>query len=572
MHFHPLYEVSVPSPDAIVDVLVAAGVRYVFGLSGGHTGRIFGALEKRQDEIRTVLVREESLAAAMAETIGRISGSPGVVLGQGPWVLGNGLLGTIEAHLSSTPMLLLTDFSDTPGRSLHAPYQSGTGEYGNWNARQAFAAVTKQVFAAEDPTAAVTATQLAIKHALTGEPGPVAVIFSLRALDGVVGGTNTPRLYPTAPHIAKPMSGLPSLDAVSEALVSAKRPLIIAGNGVRVGQAESSLAAFALKAGIPVVTTPSGKGVFDEEHPLAYGVMGGFGNPSAHKVLGEADVLLAVGTKLSATDTVNASSELIDPSRQHLIQVDVEPRNLAWTFPVPQAILGDAREVLDALRMAWAGDVRENWAGGFNTPRCVPLPASSPGASAIHPHELVMAMKSLLPPETIYACDAGENRIFMLHFLQGAGAGKFIQPAGAGPMGYAIPSAMACKLLRPDVPVVAFSGDGGFSMTMNGLLTAVEARLPIIAIIMNNDALGWSQHSRGAFATQFNRVNYATIAMGMGCAGFRASGLEALKHALAEALAVTRGSDQPAVIDVETSMEVSFAKLSYQETRRLSAA
>ncbi|MBE0695279.1 MAG: hypothetical protein IH590_19535, partial [Aquamicrobium sp.] len=177
MPFQPLYPEPVPSPDAVVDVLAAAGIRYVFGLSGGHTGRIFGALEKRQDAIRTVLVREESLGAVMAETVGRMTGVPGVLLGQGPWVLGNGLVGTIEAHLSASPLLLMTDFTDTPPFSMHGPYQSGTGDYGGWDARQAFRGVAKEVFTAEEPNPAVVATQLAIKHALSGQPGPVAVIY-----------------------------------------------------------------------------------------------------------------------------------------------------------------------------------------------------------------------------------------------------------------------------------------------------------------------------------------------------------------------------------------------------------
>lgn len=571
MTFAQLYSEKIPAPDAIVDVLIAAGVRFVFGLSGGHTGRIFGALEKRQSQIRTVLVREESLAAVMAETVGRMTGVPGVVLGQGPWVLGNGLLGTIEAHLSSSPMLLLTDFSDTPGHSLHAPYQSGTGGYGNWDARQAFGAVTKQVFTAEEPNTAVAATQLAIKHALTGEPGPVAMIYGLRALDGMAGGDAVPRLFSTEPLIAKPTTGLPPLDPLIAAMRKAARPLVLAGNGVRVGGAEMALSRFVRAAGLPVVTTPAGKGVFDEDDPLSCGVIGGFGNPSANRALGASDLVLAIGTKLSATDTVNAHVDLIDPARQDLIQIDVEPRNLSWTFPVTQALVGDAGAVMEALLETWEGPARMNWTVGHNTPRTVPLPPSSPGASAIHPHELITTMQSMLPPETIYACDAGENRIFMLHVLRAAGAGRFIQPAGAGPMGYAVPSAMARKLLEPNVPVVAFSGDGGFSMTMNGLITAVEAGLPIIAVVMNNDALGWSQHSRGPFATQFNRIDYAAIARGMGCAGLRASGIEELKVSLSEALRITQEEGRPAVVDVETSMEVSFARLAYAETRALSA-
>src|SRR6201994_4642460 len=140
-----------PVGDLIGRVLHEAGIEYVFGISGGHTGRIIAGLSKYQNSVRMVTVREESLAGVMAEVYGRLTRKPGVIIGQGPWVLGNGLIGTMEALLSASPMLLLTDFSDSPGFNLHGPYQAGTGDYGVWNARQAFGGVTKQVFEANDP-------------------------------------------------------------------------------------------------------------------------------------------------------------------------------------------------------------------------------------------------------------------------------------------------------------------------------------------------------------------------------------------------------------------------------------
>lgn len=566
MTYSPLYATPVPAPEAIVDVLVDAGVRYVFGLSGGHTGRIFAALEKRQDVIRTLLVREESLGSVMAETVGRMTGVPGVVLGQGPWILGNGLLGTIEAKLSSSPMLLLTDFSDTPPFGLHAPYQSGTGEYGGWDARAAFGAVTKQVFHADAPNPAVIATQLAVKHALAGQPGPVAVIYSISALDGLAGGEAEPRLYRSLPYITPAQTGLPDLGPAVAALKAAKTPVILAGNGVRIAGAEKELACLAGRTGIPVVTTPTGKGVFDEGSPLSAGTMGAYGNPLANWALGRADLVLVVGSKLSASDTLAGGSALIDPSRQVLIQIDREPRNLGWTQPVDHALQGCARHVLGALASVLQGSrTLTSWMTGANVPRTAPVPDL--GIDLLPP-AIIATMQDCLPAETIYTCDAGENRIFMLHYLLNRAAGRFSQPAGAGPMGYAVPSALAQSLLNPGRPVVAFCGDGGFSMTMNGLITAVEEQLPILCVVMNNSALGWSQHSRGPFATQFARVDYAAIARGMGCAGFSARTRQELGEAFDAALAAL-GQGQPAVVNVETSMAMSFAELAHARTRRL---
>jgi acetolactate synthase-1/2/3 large subunit len=550
------------STDLIVRVLEEAGIDAVFGISGGHTGRIFASLERCQATIRTVLVREESLAAVMGEVYGRLTRKPGVVLGQGPWVLGNGLVGTIEARLSSSPMLLLTDFSDTPPFSLHGPYQSGTGEYGNWDARQAFAGITKQVFAVHEPMPAVHATQLAIKHALTGQPGPVAVIYSITALSGTVTAESEPRLYPTQHYlpVPPPPADPVAVEAAAKALSAARRPVLIAGNGVRLSAAHEALRRFAEAAGIPVVTTPSGKGGLAETHALALGVFGTFGIDAANACVAEADLVLVVGSKLTASDTAKENPALLDPERQTFIQIDVEPRNASWTFPVEHVLLGDAGRILDQLRDA----IGEGPAGGiervaeyrrrhgyFNEE------AYTSSASPLLPQRIISELHRHLPDDVIVTCDAGENRIFMTHCYQTRMAGSFLQAAGAGPMGFGIPAALAAKLVYPDRPVVAVCGDGGFAMTMNGLMTAVEQNLPIIVVIFNNQALGWSLHSRGPFATTLGDFDHAAIARGMGCEGVRITEASQLGAALRTALE----SNRPTVIDVLTSLDVSFEDL-----------
>ena len=550
------------STDLIVQVLEEAGIDAVFGISGGHTGRIFGALEQRQATIRTVLVREESLAAVMAEVYGRLTRKPGVVLGQGPWVLGNGLVGIIEARLSSSPMLLLTDFSDTPPFGLHGPYQSGTGEYGNWDARQAFAGVTKQVFAVHEPMPAVHATQLAIKHALTGQPGPVAVIYSITALTGSVSAESEPRLYPTRHYlpVPPPPADPQAVTAAAKALGAARRPVLIAGNGVRLSAAHEALRRFAEAAGIPVVTTPSGKGGLAETHALALGVFGTFGSEAANACVADADLVLVVGSKLTASDTARENPALLNPERQTFIQIDVEPRNASWTFPVEHVLLGDAGRILDQLRDA-IGQGTQDGVGRVAEYRrrhgYFDGESYASSASPLLPQRIIGELQRHLPEDVLVTCDAGENRIFMTHCYQTRTAGSFLQAAGAGPMGFGIPAALAAKLVHPDRPVVAVCGDGGFAMTMNGLMTAVEQNLPIIVVIFNNQALGWSLHSRGPFATKLGDFDHAAIARGMGCEGVRITEASQLGAALRTALECNR----PTVIDVLTSLDVSFEDL-----------
>jgi acetolactate synthase I/II/III large subunit len=555
-----------PVADLIGRVLHEAGIEYVFGISGGHTGRIITGLSKYQNSVRMITVREESLAGVMAEVYGRLTRRPGVLIGQGPWVLGNGLIGTMEAYLSSSPMLLLTDFSDATPFHLHAPYQQATGDYGSWDARRAFGGVTKQLMQAHTPVAAVQATQLAIKHATAGQPGPVTVLFSMDSLTGEVEPDSQPILYPTRYYLppAPPPADNARTAVAAEALLGAVQPVIIAGNGVRIAQAYSSLAALTEATGAPVVTTAAGKGVFPEIHPLALGVFGTFGTAAANAAVSGADLILAIGTKLGPSDTAWENRDLLDPTRQTFIQIDIEPKNASWTFPAEHVLVGDAAIVLTQMLETLASKSSGRRAAGES--RVAHLRrahgyfdarAYTADDAPLLPQRVIGELMRTLPPEAIVTCDAGENRILMTHFYQTKQAGGFLQAAGSGPMGFAIPAAMGARLVHPDRPAIAVCGDGGFAMTMNGLMTALEHDIPIIVVVFNNNALGWVYHGSGPFAAEFKDFDHGAIARAMGCEGVRVTEPEALGPALVAALKAR----VPTVIDVRTSMDVSFADI-----------
>src|SRR5262249_30427585 len=164
----------VSTPDAIVRVLEEAGIEYVFGMPGGKTIPIFNALYDHQSTIRTVLVREEGQAAVMADVYGRLTGKPGVTMGQGAFMLTNAGMGLVEAYLAGSPVLVLSELSDHAPFSHHAPYQAGTGDYGTWNAAATIAGYTKQVFVAREGSPAVHQTQPANKNPIRGPPRPRA--------------------------------------------------------------------------------------------------------------------------------------------------------------------------------------------------------------------------------------------------------------------------------------------------------------------------------------------------------------------------------------------------------------
>lgn len=550
-------------PDAICHVLIEAGIRTVFGVPGGHTGHIYNACEGHANALRTMVLRQESLAGVMAEVTGRITGLPGVVMGQGAWVLGHGVIGTLEAHLSSSPMLLLTELSDTPGFDLHAPYQAGTGDYGLWDARKAFEAITKQVFLARDAVSAVQATQLAIKHALAGQPGPVAILYSRSALlGGPVGPDSVPLLYKTRHYLppAPPPADQASVESAAQAIRAAERPLIWAGNGVRIARAEEALRRFAEATGIPVVTSATGKGVIAENHPLALGPAGTFGVHAAGMTCADADLVIVAGSKLGASDIGRESPALFDPRRQTFVQIEIEPRNASWVVPAEHVLVGSVGVVLDQLREAISP---AQYARTLGEARVQAIRAEyghfdadwrHSDAEPLQPQRVIAGMEAVLREDIIVTCDAGENRMMINHHYQSRVAGGVLQPAGAGPMGYAIPAALAAKVAHPDRTVVAVAGDGGFAMSSNGLISAIDHGLKIIVVVFNNASLGAVVHDTGTYGARFAPVDHAAMARGMGCRGIRVSRAADIEAAFREALAC----EGPVVLDFITSPDASF--------------
>ncbi len=550
--------------DGIIWALADAEVPAVLGMPGGNTGGIFSALHGHPT-IRTVQVREESIGATMAEAYGRLSGRPLVVMGQAEWIAGNAGQGYIEALTGSAPLVILTDMSDGGSLSHHGQYQAGTADHGTWDVRKTLEGMTKRVFCSYFPAQAVQHTQLAIKHALTGDPGPVAVAFHSSALRGRVGPDSHPRLWSTRHYLVERPRSVDdaALERAAEALVESERPVIIAGNGVRVGQACDALHRFAHELELPVVTTSGGKGVIPETDDLALGVMGTFGVPEANAELAAADLIIAVGTRLAPIDTGDENPSLIDPGRQSLIQIDVEPLNVAWTHPVDHPLIGDAGYVLDRLRDAAGGRGQPAWGRGVDRVASARDRHGEPIGADFHddtlpllPRRIIRALQESLPADTIVTADAGENRLFMLHWFKSLVPGGLLMPAAGGGMGYAVPAALGARLRYPEHPIVAVCGDGGFAMSIHALMTSVQEDLPIAVVVLNNNALGWVLHGMGdkAVASRFDEFDHAEIARSIGARGIRIESAAHLETTLDE-LAEVR---ETVVVDVPESLATSF--------------
>ncbi len=565
-------EVSVA--EAIMRAIEAMGVDLAIGIPGGNTGILFDALRDHQSTIRTVLVRQESLASIMAEVYGRLTGKPAVAMGQGMFMLSNAMLGTLEAYCGSSPMLIFTDLSDGTPFSHHAPYQSGTGDYRTWDAKSVFKGVTKATFLPHGPAETVQSTQLAVKHALTGERGPVALLYHSAALRSRVGPDSVPKLYASQSYLPPPPAPADPecIKNAAQALLSAEAPVILAGNGIRISGAYSPLQELAELIAAPVATTASGKGVFPENHHLALGVFGNFGQRVANRTMAVADTIFVIGSKLSPSDTVGQNPQFLDATLQHFIQLDIEAKNASWTFPCDHVVIGDAslalqqlcqcirelgppsEEVLQARKAQHTNNRKEY--GFFDSQEAVSEEIP------LLPQRIINEIRNGLDDDAIVTCDAGENRLFMTHWFQTRQAGTLISPAATGGMGYAIPAAMGAKLAKPSSRTVAVCGDGGFPMSMNGLITCCEENIPITVIIFNNSALGWVRSGQGErrIASEFSDINYADIAESLGCRGFHIEQPGTLQTALKE----TAESEVPVVLDVITSKKFTFMDVSSQ--------
>ncbi len=557
--------------EKICDVLVEAGIDYVFGIPGGATVPIWDALFDRQDKIRVLLARHEQAASCMADLYGRMAGKPGVLMGQGAFIASNGSFGIMESYLSGSPMLILTDTSDG-GFSQHGNYQSGTGEYGSYDIVGILRSISKYVTYAVTPEEAVRGVQLAIKHAMSGRPGPACVVMRNSAITGEVDPQKPPRIHHTAGYLRESLSAPPAeeIEKASRFLLEAQRPVLIAGNGIHSSRTYGELRELAELLGIPVATSYKGKSTFPEVHPLAVGMMGTFGQKVANDVIADADLLLVAGCSLSPTDTKRESPQLIDSTRQKIIQIDIDSRNMGWTHPVEMALLGDLKivlsQLLDTLKGMTGGETvnvtdrlkaleeRKSKEVFFETPKFYSE------ASPLLPQRIVKEIEEAIDPSTIITLDAGNSRLWMSHYFRSKEAGTIFCPGSVAGMGWGPPAALAAKLLYPDRPVLSVCGDGGFAMVIHVLSTAAQHRLPVVFLVMNNSVLGMirdHQASTGRIiASEFIHTDFARIAQAFGCQGLKVEKPGELGVAIKNAFKAS----VPTVIDVATTSSEPFIR------------
>ncbi|MFC2045872.1 thiamine pyrophosphate-binding protein [Chloroflexota bacterium] len=556
--------------EKIVDVLIEAGIDHIFGIPGGGTMPIWDALYEHQDKIKIVLVRHEQAAACMADIYGRLTGKPGVLMGQGAFIASNGGFGILESYLYGSPMLVLTDTSDGE-ISQHGTYQSGTGEYGSYDMAAILRGMSKFTSYAVNAEEAVHGVQLAIKHAMTGRPGPACVLMRNKAITDEVNANVAPRIYPTAKYLYRSLvEPVPEeIKKASQIILDAKKPVIIAGSGVHNSKSYKELEELATLLGIPVTTSYRGKSAMKEHHSLALGMMGTFGQKVANDYIAGSDLLLVAGCRLSPSDTKYESTQLIDPSRQKIIQIDIDARSAGWVVPVEMGLVGDLkivlRQLLDSIKSITGGKFAE----AENRTKSVikakqdcsfcEAPDLYSDASPIVPQRIIREIEEAVDENTLITLDAGNNRLWFAHFYKSKAAGTVFCPGGAAGMGWGPPAALAVKLLNPDKPVLSVVGDGGFAMVAHVLSTAVQYQIPVVFLVMNNSCLGMVRNTQmdRPVASKFVETDFAAIAQAFKCNGIKITKPDELAPAIKKAF----NDKVPTVLDVATDTVEHHSKI-----------
>ncbi|MGH7608342.1 MAG: biosynthetic-type acetolactate synthase large subunit [Candidatus Dormibacteria bacterium] len=530
-----------PAPtgaELLLGALVAEGVDTIFGLPGGANLPIYQHLGAFP--LRHVLVRHEQGAAHMADGYARASGRVGVCLAtSGPGAL-NLITGLATAHFDSVPVVALTGQVATGA--------IGTDAFQESDVIGSSLSVTKHSYQVRDARELPAVVAEAFHVARTGRPGAVLIDLPKDVQQQRVEQL-APFLPRRRPHRA-PLPADPDLLAQAAAHIrAAERPLILAGRGVEIARGQLALQRLAEAADAGVGTTLLGTGVFPSEHPLGLGLVGFMGTGYCNRAVSDCDCLVMVGMR--ADDRVTCRLPDFAPRAEHIVHVNIDPAELGKTVAADCQVVGDAREVLEALVELVPAQSRPQWRRQLEGWRRS-HPLRYPENGRLQPQQVLAACYRRRRPQDITVADVGLNQIWAAMAWTGAAPGQFLNSGGQGTMGFALPAAIGAKAAHPDRQVLSICGEGGFVMTMQELSTAVESRLPVRVVILNNRQLGMVRQFQddfyGGVRSQVDHVvtpDFALLARALGCFGATVDCLDELEPAL-DAFMAEPG---PAVLD-----------------------
>lgn len=532
----------------VVDLLRAERVRYIFGIVGATFLDVLDALYDDRS-VEYINVRHEQAAAFMADGLARVTGQPGVCLvTSGPGAT-NLLTGIAAAHVAHSPVVTLVG-------GIERAHQ-GKDAFQELDLVGMFKPVTKLAVQINQAERIPELLRLALRTAMSGRRGPVFVEIPRDVLADRVAPSAT--LEPAGYRATHPQ--IPHPEAIREAarlLRQARRPLLLVGGGVSWADANELVVRLSERCTLPMITAYGRNDAVPNTHPLYIGPLGRAGSPEAAAACRRADLILAIGSRL-AHFTTHFDHRYIGRDTP-IVQIDVEGRDIGRYYPVAVAIQADAHAacqgLLEAVARTGARPGAEEWrreAEALRQQRQARLAAEAGlSAAPMKPQRVYAELRRALPPETIVALDAGAAPAYGYDRLQFTQPRSFLTPLDLGGLGFAFPEALGAKLGRPDAPVLAIHGDGGFLMNAQEIETAVRHHINVVTLVMNNNCWG----SEKAYQRQFfggryigcdiGNPRYDAYARLFGAAGFYVEHPDQVADAVTAAFACGK----PAIIEV----------------------
>ena len=550
--------------DYLVSFLAATGVKAIFGYPGSPLVPFLAAIE-RQTDIEWVLMRHENAAALAASAYAKMTGRLGVcVATSGPGAL-NFVCGVVDAHLDRVPMLALTGLVSTTSQ--------GHWEFQDVDQSRLFGSILSRSATCVHPNQLPALLRNYVGHALQ-QHETVHLALPTDILTAEVDEVNS-TFYLDAKQIPAPVKLMPpppqALDIVADELQQYRQIVIVLGRrALHCGAAIEELAA---KLGAPIVTSLDGKGIVDESHPNALGVLGIFGFPAVETtkhILHNADAILAFGI-----DTLKPFlTDAMDVQRRALIQCEADFSSLTHEYYRTHALLGPLDAIARGLRdrisdradssvIEALGRERQ----GF-TKRFLDTSATSEGDEFAHPMTFLLRLNQYLNERCTVVLDTGAHTLWAAQFLQLTQRQRLVVSSRLGTMGFSIPGAIAAQLAHPDHTVIAICGDGGFHMVVGEIATAVQYQLPIIMVVFNNGLLqNVSAQQQRPFGTKLHNPDFVALARAFGGDGAIVDGSTDIDGVIQQAF---EHRDGPFLIDLRcdpalmaplSKWEQSFAPL-----------
>lgn len=502
---------KISGSEILLRSLVAEGVKTIFGYPGGAIMPVYDALYSYTDQLEHILVRHEQGAIHAAQGFARVSGKPGVVFAtSGPGAT-NLVTGLADALIDSTPLVCVT------GQVF--AHLLGTDAFQETDVVNTTIPVTKwnvQVTEAKDIAGAVAR---AFYIASTGRPGPVLIDITKNAQNEIIEAPEYEKCQHIRTYRPKPVLQHSQVKDAAALINGAKKPFILAGQGILLSGASKELIALSEKTGIPVACTLLGLGAFPTDHPNYVGFLGMHGNYGPNVNTNECDVLIAIGMRFDDRVTGNVSRYA---KQAKVVHIEIDKAEINKIIKADVAVNADAREALQELIPLCNSNQHKEWIESFKKLNDIEfekiIQKEFNPDGIITMGEAINHMSNITDGKAIMVTDVGQHQMTACRYYRFKDPNTQVTSGGAGTMGFALPAAMGAKLGAPEKEVVAVIGDGGYQMTVQELGTIMQYKIPVKILVLNNSFLGmvrqWQQlfHEKRYSCTEMVNPNFVKIA------------------------------------------------------------